>query len=134
MDKRNLTYICAVDVGQKLDQLKEEMLERVEYNVTLGRKNPVFGVFNGQMFVVYPGANSVDDVILYKDRNNIKKEKNEKEKEKGISWYDLNEKIGHQTIYKTKNTNVQVLVDGQLKDCKLVFKNNGNNFYLEPVE
>ena len=62
------------------------------------------------------------------------KDKCERLKEEGISWYNLHEKIGRQTIHKTRNTKVQVLVDGQLKDCKLVFKNNGNDFYLEIIK
>lgn len=62
------------------------------------------------------------------------KDKCERLKEEGISWYTLHEKIGRQTIHKTRNTKVQVLVDGKLKDCKLVFKNNGNDFHLEIIK
>jgi len=52
---------------------------------------------------------------------------------RGITWYKLFNKIGKQTIKKTQNTVVQVLIDGQLRDCKLTFA-NGQTFYLEPVE
>ena len=52
---------------------------------------------------------------------------------KSISWYQLYKRIGKQTMYKTQNTKVQVLIDGELKECALVFTNNGSNFYLEPV-
>ena len=53
---------------------------------------------------------------------------------KSISWYDLWKKIGKQTMYKTQNTKVQVLIDGELKECALVFTNNGSDFHLEPVK
>ena len=53
---------------------------------------------------------------------------------KSISWYALWKRIGKQLIYKTQNTKVQVLIDGKLKECALVFTNNGSDFHLEPVE
>ena len=28
---------------------------------------------------------------------------------------------------------MQVLIDGELKECALVFTNNGSDFHLEPV-
>ena len=37
-------------------------------------------------------------------------------------------------IYKTQNTKVQVLINGELKECALVFANNGSDFHLEPVK
>ena len=52
---------------------------------------------------------------------------------KSISWYALWKRIGKQPIYKTQNTKVQVLIDGELKECALVFTNNGSDFHLEPV-
>ena len=52
---------------------------------------------------------------------------------KSISWYQLWERIGKQTMYKTQNTKVHVLIDGELKECALVFTNNGSDFHLEPV-
>ena len=55
-------------------------------------------------------------------------------KKKTISWYALHKRIGNQTIHKTRNTKVQVLVDGQLKECTLVYSNNGNEFHLEIAE
>ena len=53
---------------------------------------------------------------------------------KAISWYNLYEKIGKQTIHKTKNTKVQILIDGTLKECALVYADNGKDFQLEIVE
>ena len=45
-------------------------------------------------------------------------------------WYDDPD----DPIYKTQNTKVQVLIDGELKECALVFTNNGSDFHLEPVK
>ena len=53
---------------------------------------------------------------------------------KTLNWYQLYKKIGRQTIRKTRNTKVQVLIDGELKECVLVFTNDGEEFHLEPVE
>lgn len=53
---------------------------------------------------------------------------------KSISWYALWKRIGKQQIYKTQNTKVQVLIGGELKECALVFTNNGSDFHLEPVK
>lgn len=52
---------------------------------------------------------------------------------KSISWYALHKRIGKQTIHKTRNTKVQVMVNGELKECALVFANNGSDFHLEIV-
>ena len=52
---------------------------------------------------------------------------------KSISWYQLYKRIGKQILHKIRNTKVQVLIDGELKDCALIFTNNGSDFYLEPV-
>ena len=51
-----------------------------------------------------------------------------------ISWYQLHKRISKQTLHKTHNTKVQVLIDGELKECTLVFTNNGSNFHLESVK
>ena len=53
---------------------------------------------------------------------------------KSISWYQLWKRIGKQPMYKTQNTKVQVLIDGKLQECALVFTNNGSDFHLEPVK
>ena len=53
---------------------------------------------------------------------------------KSISWYQLYKRIGKQMLYKTHNTKVHVLIDGEFKECALVFTNNGSDFHLEPVE
>lgn len=50
---------------------------------------------------------------------------------KSISWYALWKRIGKQPLHKTRNTKVQVLVNGELKECALVFTNNGSDFHLE---
>ena len=52
---------------------------------------------------------------------------------KSISWYALWKRIGKQPMCKTRNTKVQVLIDGELKECALVFTNSGSDFHLEPV-
>ena len=52
---------------------------------------------------------------------------------KSISWYQLYKRIGKQTLHKTRNTKVQILIDGELKECALVFTNSGNYFHLKPV-
>ena len=54
-------------------------------------------------------------------------------KKKSISWYQLYKRIGKQMLHKTRNTKVQVLIDGELKECVLVFTNNSSDFHLEPV-
>ena len=51
-----------------------------------------------------------------------------------ISWYALWKRIGKQTMYKTQNTKVQVLINGELQECALVVTNNGSDFHLEPVK
>ena len=40
-------------------------------------------------------------------------------KKKSISWYALWKRIGKQPMYKTQNTKVQVLINGELKECAL---------------
>lgn len=52
---------------------------------------------------------------------------------KSISWYALWKRIGKQPIKKTRDTKVQVLVNGELKECSLVFTNNGSDFHLEII-
>lgn len=39
--------------------------------------------------------------------------------------------FGKQPLYKTRNTKVKVLLNGELKECALVFINNGFDFHLE---
>ena len=52
---------------------------------------------------------------------------------KSISWYQLYKRIGKQILHKTRNTKVKVLIDGELKECALIFTNNGSDFYFVPV-
>ena len=49
------------------------------------------------------------------------------------NWSMLYEKIGKQPFRETANTKVQVLIDGTLQDCELVFVETGHGFYLKPV-
>ena len=53
---------------------------------------------------------------------------------KSISWYQLYKRIGKQMLHKTRNTKEQVLIGRELKECALVFSNNGSDFHLEPVK
>lgn len=53
---------------------------------------------------------------------------------KSISWYKLWERIGKQPLHKTKNTKVKVLINGKIKECTLVFTDNGSDFRLEIME
>lgn len=52
---------------------------------------------------------------------------------KSISWFALWKRLGKQPLHKTRNTKVQVKLKGILHECKLVYTNNGSDFYLEPV-
>ena len=54
-------------------------------------------------------------------------------KKKSITWYQLWKRIGKQPLHKTRNTKVKILVDGELKECALVFTNSGSDFHLEIV-
>ena len=45
--------------------------------------------------------------------------------EKSISWYQLYKRIGKQTLHKTRNTKVQVLIEGELKECALILLEPG---------
>ena len=60
-------------------------------------------------------------------------EKQIQKKSKSISWYRLFQEIGKQPFYKTRNTTVQVLIDGAMQDCSLIFTDSGKHFYLKPV-
>ena len=53
---------------------------------------------------------------------------------KSITWAKLWRRIGKQPIRKTQNKKVEILIDGELKKCGLVFTDNGQNFHLEMVE
>ena len=53
---------------------------------------------------------------------------------KSITWAKLWKKIGKQPIRKTQNKKVEILIDGKLKECALVFTDNGSKFHLEIVE
>ena len=55
---RMQTTICKVDVGQTLDDLKEEMLSCLE-------DTPVFGIFNGELYVAYQWAATINDIEKY---------------------------------------------------------------------
>lgn len=51
-----------------------------------------------------------------------------------ITWEKLWKRIGKQPIYKTQNRKVEVLINGELRGCALVFTESGANFHLEIVE
>ena len=55
-------------------------------------------------------------------------------KKKSISWYQLYKRIGKQMLHKARNAKVEVLINGELKECALGFTNSGSDFHLEPVE
>lgn len=52
-------------------------------------------------------------------------------KKKSNTWYQLWKRISKQPLYKTRNTKVQVLVNGELKECALAFTDNGSDFHLK---
>ena len=52
---------------------------------------------------------------------------------KAITWVQPFYRIGKHPLKKTQHTKVQVLIDGELKECTLVFTDNGSHFHLEPV-
>lgn len=53
---------------------------------------------------------------------------------KAITWYQLLKRISKQPIHKTQKNKVQILINGELRDCTLTFTNNGSNFHLEIAE
>lgn len=57
------TTICKVDVGQTLNDLKEEMLQALTH--IENNKKPVFGIFNGELYVAYEWAKTIDDIKKY---------------------------------------------------------------------
>ena len=78
-------------------------------------------------------------VVVKKFRNRIEIQSENKYMSNGymkksISWYQLYKRIRKQTLHKTRNTKVQVLINGELKECALVFTKNGSDFHLEPVK
>ena len=60
---REHTTICKVDVGQDLNDLKNEMLYCLDYFEH--RNNPVYGIFNGQLYVTYAWAKNIEDIDLF---------------------------------------------------------------------
>lgn len=53
---------------------------------------------------------------------------------KSISWFALWKRIDKQPLFRTQHSKVQVLINGELKECALVYTNKGTKFHLEPVE
>ena len=49
---------------------------------------------------------------------------------KPITWCQLWKRIGKQPLSITQHRNVQIKIDGQLKDCVLVY-DSGTSFHLE---
>ena len=58
----------------------------------------------------------------------------EKRHTKSITWARLWKRIGKQPAYKTQNKKVEILIDGELKECVLIFTDSGSNFHLEIAE
>lgn len=58
----------------------------------------------------------------------------EKRHTKSITWAKLWRRIGKQPAYKTQNKKVEILINGELKECTLIFTDSGSNFHLEIVE
>ena len=68
----------------------------------------------------------------FEEQEPIIKEK--KRHTKSITWSKLWRKIGKQPAYKTQNKKVEILIDGELKECALVFTDNGSKFHLEIID
>ena len=62
---RTHTTICQVDVGQSLNDLKEDMLYSLDFFKHRENNRPVYGIFNGDLYVAYPCATSIDDIKRY---------------------------------------------------------------------
>lgn len=52
---------------------------------------------------------------------------------KSITWCNLWKKIGKQPLKITQHQNVQIKINGEMKDCCLVF-DSGTSFHLELTE
>lgn len=48
-----------------------------------------------------------------------------------MTWLQLYKRIGVQPLKRTRGKKVQVLINGELKECKLVYTHNGSDFHLE---
>lgn len=53
---------------------------------------------------------------------------------KSITWLALWKRIGKQPLFRTQHSKVQILINGELKECALVFTDNGSKFHLEIAE
>lgn len=56
------TNVCKTEVGEDLDDLKKAMLYCLD---NYGRNNEVYGIFNGQLYVAYTWAKTIQDINLY---------------------------------------------------------------------
>ncbi len=52
---------------------------------------------------------------------------------KAITWSRLFDKIGKQPLSITQHQNVQIKLNGELKECCLVF-DSGTSFHLEVIQ
>ena len=59
------TTVCQVDVGQSLNDLKEEMLYSLDFFKHRENNIPVYGIFNGDLYVAYPHTKSINDIKKY---------------------------------------------------------------------
>ena len=55
-----LTYVCQVDAGQNLIDLKRLMLNKQKYTT-----EPVYGIFNGQLYIAYSWMNTPEQIEKY---------------------------------------------------------------------
>lgn len=53
---------------------------------------------------------------------------------KAISWYALWKRLGKQPLKVTRGRYVKVYKDGIMWNCKLIYTQNGSDFYLEPIK
>lgn len=53
---------------------------------------------------------------------------------KPISWYALYRRLGKQPLKKTRGQYVKCYMMGHMWFCKLVYTNNGSDFYLTPIK
>lgn len=47
-----------------------------------------------------------------------------------MTWFQLWEKIGRQPLYITQHKDVRIKIDNIKYKCKIVYDDNGNDWYL----
>lgn len=56
----DLTYMCQVDLGQSLLDLKTLMLSKQKYTTL-----PIYGIFNGELYVAYNWMTTPEQIEKY---------------------------------------------------------------------